>query len=426
MQNENPARTGARVLVVDDEKPLRLLLKVMLEPIGYKVGLASSGSECLKTVREFSPQLILLDIMMPEPDGIETCRRLKADPATADIPVIFLTAMTDSQSKLKAFGAGAVDYISKPFHKEEMLMRIQTQFNLHFQQRHLAEYAARLQEMVEERTRLLVHADRMATIGAMASKFVHEMSSPVLGITANADFALDAWEAMREYVLTIAEANPDGRIARAAPMMDKALANIRYGAKTAKSMFGDLQRYAAGGGERRRETRSLEEIIDDARRIMGPRMKSVEFRLAGLTTQPFTCDPQKMQQVFVNLFSNSLDALPDEGGAIEITAGRVGGKIQVVYRDNGHGIPVDIREKIFEPFFTTKAPARGTGLGMMIVQEILRDHGGRIRLAPDEGHGTRFELILDPDGDGRPQPEIGFLKGLAHEKTIAQNAGAAV
>lgn len=144
--------TGARILTVDDVPANLDVLSQSLESDGYNVLVATSGEAAIQVARQTSPDLILLDVMMPGIDGFETCRRLKADPDTADAPVIFLTARNELEGVLEGFQAGGVDYIAKPFQKEEVLIRIRTHLERDRLARDLADLNAHLEQKVQERT----------------------------------------------------------------------------------------------------------------------------------------------------------------------------------------------------------------------------------------------------------------------------------
>lgn len=144
--------TGSKILAVDDVPANLDVLSQSLEADGYNVLVATSGETALDLVRRIEPDLILLDVMMPGIDGFETCRRLKAQENTQDIPVIFLTARSELEGVLEGFLAGGIDYISKPFQKEEVLIRIRTHLERTRLAKDLAELNAHLEQKVEERT----------------------------------------------------------------------------------------------------------------------------------------------------------------------------------------------------------------------------------------------------------------------------------
>ncbi|MDP6037637.1 MAG: response regulator [Candidatus Latescibacteria bacterium] len=147
--------TGAKILAVDDVPANLDVLSQALEAGGYNVLVATSGETALDLVTRIEPDLILLDVMMPGIDGFETCRRLKASEETEEIPVVFLTARNELEGVLEGFQAGGVDYISKPFQKDEVLVRIRTHLERAYLAKALAELNAQLEQKVADRTREL-------------------------------------------------------------------------------------------------------------------------------------------------------------------------------------------------------------------------------------------------------------------------------
>ncbi|KAM3092976.1 diguanylate cyclase domain-containing protein [Phormidesmis sp. 146-35] len=145
---------SANILLVDDHLNSLQALSLLLTRQGYRIRKATSGAIALQTIRVELPDLILLDIQMPQMDGYEVCTTLKADPLTCDIPVIFLTALDDVADKVAAFSAGGVDYITKPFQASEVLARVQNQLMIQQQRRQLLEQNQRLQQEIQERQRL--------------------------------------------------------------------------------------------------------------------------------------------------------------------------------------------------------------------------------------------------------------------------------
>ncbi|GAB4463288.1 MAG: hypothetical protein Kow0031_41400 [Anaerolineae bacterium] len=140
------ALSNSTILIVDDDAlNLKVLQSVLTEP-GYRLLIAKSGERALYQVEHHIPDLILLDVLMPGIDGFETCRRLKENPATANIPIIFTTALSDIDSKVKGFEAGGVDYVTKPFHRAEVLARVKTHLTIHYLRRQLEDALARLEQ----------------------------------------------------------------------------------------------------------------------------------------------------------------------------------------------------------------------------------------------------------------------------------------
>ncbi|MDP2094363.1 MAG: response regulator, partial [Hydrogenophaga sp.] len=162
----NPATASPSIMVVDDTPANLRLLDELLRQQGYQVRLFPRGALALKAAAAHPPSLILLDIMMPEMDGFEVCRQLKANPSLKDIPVIFISALADTDNKLKAFAQGGMDYVTKPFQEGEVLARVRTHLALYAMQQAQARQKADLEQLVNERTADLLRAQQVAHIGS--------------------------------------------------------------------------------------------------------------------------------------------------------------------------------------------------------------------------------------------------------------------
>jgi DNA-binding response OmpR family regulator len=175
------------ILVVDDTLANVQLLAEMLKASGYKIRPVTSGASALKAAKIEPPDLILLDIHMPDMDGYEVCQQLKADESLRDIPVLFISALGETMDKVKAFECGGVDYITKPFRIEEVLARVKTHLHLRRLQLELATHNARLEETVRIRTREITEArDRLALLDKAKSDFLalisRELRMPLNGL----------------------------------------------------------------------------------------------------------------------------------------------------------------------------------------------------------------------------------------------------
>jgi DNA-binding NtrC family response regulator len=167
---------GGRILVVDDAPANLRLLADLLTVHGHEVSTAASGAEALERIAKIEPDLILLDVMMPALDGFAVCDRLKAEPATHDIPVIFITALNETDDKVRAFSTGGVDYVTKPFEPRELLARVGTHLALRAARRELAEQNARLREEIE------AHRRARGTIDALSDEIrVEHNAAEIVG-----------------------------------------------------------------------------------------------------------------------------------------------------------------------------------------------------------------------------------------------------
>ncbi len=400
-----------RVLVVDDEVTNRILLRHMLKPLNCVVEEAESAHQGMEIAATFKPHLFLLDVMMPKTTGFEMCKQLKQKPEFAKTPIIFITALSDVQEKVKGFSVGGADYICKPFQKEEVLARIRLQLDLLAQREALQRYAENLEDMVQTRTRQLVHADRLVTIGTMAAKILHEINNPLSLVTGNVQIIQETWEQM---AASLRPTVPDvASFEDSSMLMQDCLKDAAEGARRIARLADGIRQYSRKNETRTIKRHPLKAVVEEAARLMHPRLKhqySVNVNIPEDIL--IDCDADRLQQVFMNLMANSADAVAK--GTFSFSASAEPDSVLLIYEDNGPGIPEDLRDKIFESFFTTKGPGKGTGIGMTIVQEILREHGGEIALAEPKDSGARFEIRLNPEGKPKPnQNPAGSKQGGA-------------
>jgi two-component system, NtrC family, sensor kinase len=382
------------ILVVDDDPLNRKLVRGLLASEGYEVVEASDGQIALELAQS-GPDLILLDIMMPVLDGFETCRLLKDDPESRDIPVLFLSALPDADTKVAGFRLGGLDYISKPFNREELMARVRTHLSLREQELKLRQYAEHLGQMVEERTRQLIHADRLATLGTLVAALAHEVNNPLQGVLGNAELGQLNLEDVQDNLFRFPGEAIEDRLREGVGKVGNNLRDITKCGEQIAQLISQFRSYGRKGSEVRKVL-DLNEPIRDALFLMGRRLKQQgEVVLNVPTGLRVFAAPQRLSQVFNNLIANALDALDGAPCLIQISAETLKGQeIAVEVRDNGPGIPSELEKRIFEPFITSKGDKGGTGLGLFVVQTIVDEHQGRISLVPHEGEGAWFQIIL--------------------------------
>ena len=188
--------TGKNILVVDDTIENIQVLGTMLRDQGFQVNAAQNGKQALDMVGAVRPDLILLDVMMPEMDGFEACRRLKGDVNTRDIPIIFLTAKVESEDVVQGFEVGAVDYVTKPFNKAELLQRVRT----HLELKDAREKAERALVDLQSAQDQLVQSEKLAALGKLTSGIAHEINTPMGAVSSSADVLSRCADKIRELV----------------------------------------------------------------------------------------------------------------------------------------------------------------------------------------------------------------------------------
>jgi len=366
--NDQPQPNGS-ILIVDDTAENLRLLTSMLGDKGFEVRPVTSGRQALQAAERSAPDLVLLDITMPEMDGYEVCRRLKEHATLRDIPVIFLTALTETADKLKAFSVGGVDYISKPFQIDEVLARAKVHISLRRAQKELADNYERLRELEKVRDHL-VHL------------IVHDMRSPMAVVMGNL-------ELVQMYA---GDSLP--------PDATRSLETAARGLRNLCNMTNDL--LDVNKMEEGKLTLKLEscDVLTLAREIADgistlDRTRTITVDRDGPVLA--SCDVGMVRRILQNLLSNAVKHTPD-GSGVRVTAAQAGDKVRVSVIDTGPGVPVEAREKIFEKFGAVETRAdqkyHSVGLGLAFCKLAVEAHGGRIGVADGEKGGSVFWFEL--------------------------------
>ncbi len=366
------AKAPANVMVVDDTPDNLRLLTGILEELGYEVRPAMSGAQALQAAEHAPPDLVLLDVTMPEMDGYEVCARLKASPKLRDIPVIFLTALTDIADKVKAFEVGGLDYITKPFHIAEVQARVRTHLALRSANVELARSYSKLQQL-EQLREDLVHM------------VIHDMRSPLTVLGGHLGFLKDECEKL----------GPD-----AASDLEAALHSAQVIARMANDLL-DVSRLEEGKLPLRLADADLGELAEAVRASLRTfeRGRTIELDVASRTV--IACDAGIVHRVLENLVNNAIKHTP-RGGPIRISVLDRGDRARVTVSDRGPGVPVEAREKIFEKFGVAEARRdagyHSAGLGLAFCKLAVEAHGGTIGVESAEPTGSTFWFELPRGG----------------------------
>ncbi len=368
MNEPNEPEYKANILIVDDTPANLQVLAGMLRDRGYKARPIPCGKLALQAAKNLPPDLILLDINMPDMNGYEVCQQLKADPALKDIPVLFISALNETVDKLKAFEVGGVDYITKPFRFEEVNARVEVHIDLLMHRRQLQKSYADLRKLEEMRDGL-IHI------------VVHDMRSPLNGISG-----------FLELIEMI-----DGN--SLSPKGKTYMANARQSTRRLLEMVNsllDISKMEAGKLELHRSEVDLvaiaREAIAQAESQRGARTVTVE---APADLPQASVDAELVFRIFQNLIGNALKFTPADG-TVKISLAVDNGQIRCVIADNGPGIPAEFHQRIFEKFGQVHADRQrlGTGLGLNFCKLAVEAHGGRIGLESEAGKGSRFWFSL--------------------------------
>ncbi len=380
------------ILIVDDN-PINLsVLRQLLENAGYNVRPANSGKLALAALEYETVDLILLDIRMPNMDGYEVCQTLKSKSFTQDIPVIFISALSEAEDKAKGFECGCLDYISKPFHDVEVLARVKTHLQLYHLQRELKDYNAKLEAEVKHRTTSLRESNEgLRTALAAKQDFLmlmnHEFRPPLNGILGMSAMLKERLEGrLREYCEMIEESGW-----RLFKLVDDILTVVQHGDIRADKESNTVDIQALFNSIVSSEAAKIEE------KQLQIEMALNDRELCALET-PFNVS--RLRHILDNVFDNALKFTPSNG-QIKIDVQYMGQDVNQLFihiSDTGPGIPEAARQRIFEPFFQVdpilSRHHEGPGLGLTIVRNLLELHGGKIEAFNHEGGGAVFNITL--------------------------------
>nr|WP_204151732.1 hybrid sensor histidine kinase/response regulator [Leptolyngbya sp. CCY15150] len=401
----------ADILIVDDMPDNLRLLSVMLTDSGYKVRKAINGDRALRAIRAILPDLILLDINMPDMSGYDVCRQLKESDRTRDIPIIFISALDDVLDKVMAFEMGGVDYITKPFQLQEVLARIDTHLNLRRlqhqleeQNRHLQQEVSdrmaaqqalealnqKLEQRVDERTAALQDAnEQLRTLEAQLRQQLnvflhavsHDLRNPVLGTSI---------------VLNHLMAETEGDVQVARHVMER-IAESNHRQLALINSLIDTHAAEVWGIVLHPEAIALPTVIQAAIADVQPLLDKFQTTLKlhiDETLPVLTADPMQLVRVIQNLVANAVKHNPP-GLTLTITANRQierSEQVHITVEDDGIGINPHQQEHLFNLYFrgNQQNHSAGLGLGLYLCQQIVEAHGGTIGVESTVGQGATF------------------------------------
>lgn len=351
-----------RVLAVDDDERNLALLGAKLEREGYELDTARNGVEALMKVNTFHPDLILMDVMMPQMDGYEALRQLKSREETRYIPVIMLTGRAEIEDKVLGFEVGAEDYINKPYSLQEVSARVKSLLRMRALQTKLRE------------------TEKVAALGEMVDGIAHEIRNP---LTAIGGMARRLYEG---------ETEPQHKeyaqwIIRSVERLERMLQRIdEYKRILASTLSrGDINKVIDGA------LKDLSEFIEG-------QGKKIEVRRRLMPDPPpVNMDYGNLKTALFNIMQNSVEAIDKEGVITVETVPAMDQSLAIRITDNGGGMTADEVRKIFNPFISSKF--EGAGLGLTVTYRIIQDHGGEIDVESEKGKGTAVTVRLHPARD---------------------------
>ncbi|MEQ8171469.1 MAG: hybrid sensor histidine kinase/response regulator [Candidatus Eremiobacterota bacterium] len=372
MNNNKEKQEIPLVLIVDDVPKNIQLLGNILNNEGYDIIIAENGKEALERISDVLPDIILLDIMMPEMDGYETCKRLKENDRTRDIPVIFLTAKTEMEDIVKGFNAGSVDYVTKPFNSTELMARVKTHITLKKLFDKEKEYVKELKELNKLKNKLLGIA-------------AHDIRSPIATMQMNIEFLLNIlMENLTEEQIDI-------------------LQDTQYLVNYMNRLLSDILDITVIEAGKLTLDMQKQDYMDfltyniKMNRILSDK-KNIKINFIYENNLPeILFDRDKMTQVMNNLISNAVK-FSNRNTTITIEVKMKDNYILTEVIDQGQGIPAAELSKLFREFQRVSVKPTGnetsTGLGLAITKKIVEGHNGIIGVESEKGKGSRFYFTL--------------------------------
>jgi len=365
------AQESPLILVVDDQpKNLQLVAAVLKST--YRLLIADSAEKAIRAAKEKHPNLILMDVMMPEMSGYEAAALLKADPATKDIPIIFLTAKGDTEDLILGFQSGGVDYILKPFVRQELLKRVETHVKLDIQRREIMEKSAQLNHLNEEKTKLL----------SVLSHDLRNLIGGNMGLLQilESDFDELTPEEAKEFIGMIASSNT-----QTFNLMDDLLSWLKSQNKEMRMVPVPILVHPL-----------VDEIVALFNTPLRQKRINVEFECPGGVV--ITADQNMFETIMRNLFNNAIKFSKSDS-VIRLSVAIEPGATHFSVQDFGVGMSADKIDRIWNSAFESEpgtAGERGSGVGLNLCKTYVENLGGRIWVESQLGSGTTFHFTI-PD-----------------------------
>lgn len=429
MNNHQPETPLGNILVVDDTAENLRLLSTMLTQRGYTPRCVINGKMALRACNSNPPDLILLDIMMPEMNGYEVCQHLKLEPKTREIPVIFISAKDEVFDKVNAFAVGAVDYISKPFQFEEVLARIESHLSLRNLQKQLKEQNMLLQEEITSRLAVektlqeknLILQQEISTRRAvekalqdqnlvLQQEISNRQRAESALLKSNQELARSNAELEQfAYVASHDLQAPLATIASYAQLLEKRykdqldskaskfIDNIVHGCTRMQTLIDDLLEYSRVGRSRKPfQLTYCNHAVEQALVNLQGTIRETKAVVTYSELPEVMGDISQLVQLFQNLVSNAIKYRHDAPPVVHITACKQDENWLISVSDNGIGIAPQHQQRIFQIFqrLHTQREYSGTGIGLAICQKIVELHGGCIWVESEPEQGSIFYFTL--------------------------------
>lgn len=375
------------MLVVDDESRNRKLLEGYLRSEGYQVRGAADGRTAVSLAKEELPEVILLDVMMPEITGHEVCRILKADPKTRICQVMMITALASTSNKVEGLDVGADDYVTKPVRREEFLAKV----------RALVRVARLLRDLESARSTLAARNEELKLKKTLAQTLVHDLKSPLSAILGNLDLLSMSADDRLQRMIERSRMSASRILSMIVNLLD--VEKLEEGRLVPRIQRIDLGEMARAG-------------VDEARVVAGQRRVHLALDAPGEAVWT-DIDPGLVRRVLDNLMSNAIAHSPG-GGEVRIEVGSRPEGVELSVSDQGDGVPHALREEIFEKYAQLDDHDAGRslnrGLGLTFCRLAVEAHGGSIWVDDAVGGGARFRVLLaDAVAPAAGEPDLAVV-----------------
>lgn len=391
-----------RVLIAEDDKMTRTILRQQLTKWGYEIFEAENGREAYEMLSvEDAPSIAVLDWMMPEMSGIEACKKLKQDGQNKTY-IIVLTSKDSNRDIVEALESGADDFMSKPVNSAVLHSRLNVAKRTTEYRNKLASYAIEMENLAQQRAEQLVHADRLVTLGTMASSIVHEINNPLAVISSTNQIFEQYWTKIKPLVeQAILTDREDTNILKYVmdeyPQMTESL---KKNVTRINNIINNLKRFYKRDSTTELIKYSINESVSNSLDICEPKIRNNANIKLELDNDPLIilASDHQIDQVLVNIIMNAAEAIVEKNngsymGNISIRTYRKNNMAVVEVVNDGGCIPQEVLMKIWDSFYTTKI--EGTGLGLSISMDIIKAHGGKmvVENLPDQNN-VKFVVQL--------------------------------
>jgi len=379
----------ATIVVIDDDIHILELTALVLSRRGYQVFTAPTARDGLEIIAERLPELVLLDYMMPEMNGLTALREIRS--RFPDSYVVMFTGKGNEQIAVELMKCGASEYILKPFNNRDLVERLDNVLHIREIELHnrslqldhvrllqvIDNWNQDLQKRIREKTDALQKAqseiaqsEKLAALGYLSAGMAHEIRNPLNSISLFVQL-------MRQNTTDPEQLDYQGKILKEIDRIDAIIRKLLDASRRTRTISNDI---------------SIARVIDNALEVFSPQIETVKIKVTRSYCEappPIKADPAELEQIFTNLFLNALDEMP-VGGQLDIQISTEDGRVVVRVGDSGGGIADDTLPFIFDPFYSTKT--RGTGMGLPVVQRIARIYEGSIVVEKTSQAGTVFRL----------------------------------